>query len=269
LGSLSRNYNQDAAKCTMNSFDSARRRLKRGAERIDDVRRGFKAFASDPNQPYSLVSIEDPADPAYRLLSMVCARPLPEDLSIGVSEGVEHLRSALDQACFAVAVASGVQAAKRAYFPFGNTVDDVENAIRGRSRDLPDEIVNVIRSLRPYRAGNRPLWTLNCLANTSKHALLTPIGSVGDQVQLNSTREHALEFVPPAWDPEKRQMPLARYKRVDGKGVKYRFRPVLSFGQVAPGVSGAPVHLIIPTIISRVEHAVDAIEAQAKAMGLV
>jgi hypothetical protein len=63
-----------------------------------------------------------------------------------------------------------------AYFPFAKDAG-LENAIKGRSKDVPQEIYPLLRSFEPYQGGNEILGGLNMRCNADKHKMLTPVGT--------------------------------------------------------------------------------------------
>jgi hypothetical protein len=85
------------------------------------------------------------------------------------------MRDVLDLAGYGLAVASGAVDPQHTNFPFAPNAVKFEEQVRGRCKDLPDDIVMLFRSLKPYKGGNDLLWALNCMAVTDKHKLLIPI----------------------------------------------------------------------------------------------
>ena len=80
-------------------------------------------------------------------------KPLPVALSGIVFDVVVNLRSALDQAGFAVAVAAGTNG-RAAHFPFGKTLAEVRSRAKEGSKNIPKEIFDVMVSAKPYKGGN-------------------------------------------------------------------------------------------------------------------
>jgi len=98
---------------------------------------------------------------------------VPEDLPIMIGEVLHNLRTALDHLAVALAVqhsgsSSGV------YFPFGKSKDIFENEVRRKTKKLPRDAVNLIRSLKPYKGGNDLLWSIHDLNREDKHIRLAP-----------------------------------------------------------------------------------------------
>src|ERR1700720_3862881 len=80
-------------------------------------------------------------------------KPLPVALSGIAFDVVTNLRSALDQAGFAIAVAAGKKG-KDAHFPFGDALAEVQSRAGRRSKDIPKKIFDVMVSAKPHKGGN-------------------------------------------------------------------------------------------------------------------
>ena len=154
-------------------FVSPRRTLRRAKQHVEDFH--FRTIAFRKNKDWSYVIEKDDQGGAKRH-KIKFNREFFEDLPGIVLDAASGLRAVLDQTGYAAAVASGVQAPKRAYFPLADDATQLENVIaRRRCDDLPPEILALFRAFKPYKCGNILLWSLNKLANTKKHAFLTPI----------------------------------------------------------------------------------------------
>src|ERR1700686_642182 len=98
-----------------------------------------------------------------------------------------------------------------AAFPFGKTATDLDNSVRGRSKDLRPEIQTLLRSFNTYKGGNDLLYTLNDLANDCKHGLIAFIvGAVAGIEVVPNLPPDALVGVqfaePPMWDGENNEI---------------------------------------------------------------
>src|SRR5271165_5344323 len=156
----------------INPFFSAKLRLRRANQHLTQFISEDKAFFTD--NPGGYVCELDP-DSAHHIHKIKFTKRFPASWSVLATEIVEHLRAALDHATFATFRAEhGVLADSNfAVFPFGRTPADVENSVRGRSKDLRKEIQSVLVGLEPYKGGNDALYALNELSNISKHSFIT------------------------------------------------------------------------------------------------
>ena len=189
-----------------------------------------------------------------------------------VWETIENLRSALDQAAYACAVAGGAINPKNAYFPIADTEADLESGVigRGRCKHVPADILALFRTFKPYKEGNVPVWVLNKLCNSSKHRVIIPAGGMAE----NSLGVESLHFpkgpgaiFSPRWDSEKSEMKV--FTAPIGSAVKYdlRFSVYIAFGEV-DAVSGQPVIPVLRGITGEVGRILTAIEGEAKRIGL-
>jgi hypothetical protein len=144
------------------SFASPKRRIARAKRHITDLNRRIGKFFI--KCPYTKV-VERDTDGSTDLHKIRLLKPLPESMGDLASSIIEDLRSALDQAAFATAHAAGRTAAKSAYFPISDNAFELENVIKGRCKDIPQDIVTLFRSFNPYKGGNDLVWTVNRLCN--------------------------------------------------------------------------------------------------------
>jgi hypothetical protein len=121
--------------------------------------------------------IEKDFMPGQDLHKLRFTKDLPAILPCILLDAVNNLRSALDQAGYAAALANGKTNPKATNFPFADDFAGLDNNIdrRGVCRDLPAEIVTLFRGCNPHKGGNysATLWGLNKLCNTKKHCALS------------------------------------------------------------------------------------------------
>ena len=118
-------------------------------------------------------------------------KPVPAVCDELAFETLFTLRAALDQAAYAAATAAGKVQPRYAYFPVAKTLGGLDDVIRGRCRDLPDEIKALFREFKPYKTGNNALWTLNELGN-KVHAALVPVGVTRGKLGIFWTEEESM-----------------------------------------------------------------------------
>jgi hypothetical protein len=183
-------------------FTSARRKIARAKRHILDLEREITAFIGE--NPYIQVVEDDPQRPGYRFHKIKLTKTLPESFADLIGDAVNNLRAALDHACYAVAAASGKIVPREAYFPFAGDASKLDSAIKGRSKDVPQEIHPLLRSFQPYKGGNEILWTLNLLCIADRHKMITPIGTgiVRPGTNIRGTGFFDMP-IPPVWDRSK------------------------------------------------------------------
>jgi hypothetical protein len=188
-------------------FHSPKARLKRANEHIERLHKRIERFIQ--KHPYKQVTEPD-IDGVTQLYKFKFTRPLPESCTHSATE-LETLRSTLDQTGYAAAVVSGKILPKRTQFPIGDDATGLENLIRRNvSKDLPDEILTLFRSFKPYKGGNNAIWALNKLAN-AKHTSLIPVGMVADaMIDVHVWAHNAILIENPVFDREKNEIVFAR-----------------------------------------------------------
>jgi hypothetical protein len=155
---------------------------------------------------------EPDSDGTAQLFKFKFRVPFPISWTHSAIEALEAMRSVLDQAAYAAAIASGKITPKRTQFPIADSPDELENLIVGRKvcKDVPDEIVAVFRSFKPYKGGNDTLWTLNKLRN-SNHTHLIPVGIQWASVRISqSDRSDEITPIDPIFDRAKNEIIFAR-----------------------------------------------------------
>jgi hypothetical protein len=186
-------------------FYSAKRRLARAKQHIRRFEKSRKAWHA--KRPYKRITDLD-IDTLMHKVKIT--KPFYVAMIDASSEALEALRSVLDQAGYAAAVASGKAKPKRAHFPFGDDAAGLGNTIgRGSTRDLPDEILALFCGFKPYKGGNNILWALNKLANTNKHALLAPTSFISGGFSVHSGSGPVTILHPAQWDRMKNEITFA------------------------------------------------------------
>lgn len=192
-------------------FRSPRIRLASAKEDIRDLETQMKRFFGD--EPYTSVT-EPESDGVHVAVKIQLTKPLPEKWGHKCARIAEDLRSALDQVGHACAVASGVADPKNAYFPFSSDSAHFENIVRGRCKDLPNEVRALFSGYEAYKGGNDVLWALNELCSGSKHRFIEPVGhAVGDAYikELAILESRGYELFHGPWDREKNEVLVMRY----------------------------------------------------------
>jgi hypothetical protein len=244
------------------SFKDSTYSINRAKKHFEDFKRQVLEFSE--NDPCTQL-IELDADTGERVLKYKLVKSMPDDLIGLATEIVNHLRSALDQAVFAF---NPDRRIRGQYFPFASDETHFENAVRGRCKYLPQEIVDLIRRSKPYKGGNNTLWALNQLSGTSKHGFLTPIGMVGRSIFHRYTKvSGGVSLNSPHWNREKNEMEIARLR--PGATMESNFEITIFIALCdVDFVSGQPAVAVLNEFINMVEGILMAFEGGARSLGL-
>jgi len=161
-------------KLMADPFDSARRKIQRAEKHFVTLHEEVLSFTQ--LRPYETVIEPHPDKPDHTLQKIKLTQPLPPSIADATGEIVQNLRSALDNAAYAVAVGAGMTDPKNCAFPFARNLANIPSSI-GRSKDLPKEIQSLFVGFQPFRGGNDLLWALNEMCNADKHKMVLPIGT--------------------------------------------------------------------------------------------
>jgi hypothetical protein len=200
---------------------------------------------------------EPDADKAYEIHKLVLSDRFPIKWRVLATEVVEHLRAALDHAAFAT-------------FFLSTRRFDTNHGVKGRSKDCPAEIQALLRSFNAYEGGNDLLYTLNELANGSKHGLITFIGGAlaGGQLTMKGPKGGFDFDHPVTWDGEKNEIVYARVKA----GTKFEHQKKLQVYPLIPGTEHLPGITstgVLSKIREEVARVVDQIENESRRIGIL
>jgi hypothetical protein len=247
-------------------FRSSRYSLDRAKGHIQHLKTERDAWFR--SNPYAKI-IEPNAEGTEDIHKVRLTQPMPVAIPGIAVDALNNLRSALDQAGYAVAIAASTTG-KKAHFPFGKTLTEVQSRITGTSKHIPKEIFDVMVAFQPYEGGNAPLWAVNELCNTNKHEDVVPAlfaagtGFVQDEASFGAVISYRW---PPQWDSAKQEMEICRISH--GATVKYHLtiQPLIVFSKIK-GIGRAPVVGLLTTMLREVDRVVVAIEAESRRIGL-
>jgi len=129
-------------------LESSRRMIAQARKHILDLDKQIKIF--NEAVPETVTAEADPQIEHKQPYHIKFAKVVPSSLAETVSDIAGNLRAALDQAGYAVAVASGKAVPKYCAFPFAGSATEFENALNGRAKDLPQQIRALLRAFKPY-----------------------------------------------------------------------------------------------------------------------
>ncbi len=249
-------------------FDSSERKIARASEHFDHLEREIVAFIHE--DPYKQVVEPDPDRAGHLLYKFKLVKQLPASLPEIVGDIVGNLRDALDHATYAVAIASGCASPKDAYFPFAGTAERFEASLKGRCKDVPQEIWPLLRSFQPYKGGNNLLYALNAVRNADKHTMLTPIGSAflrpytsvkGKGYWSMRLPEHSV------WDRAKQEVVFIEAPTDTELQYEISFIFFVAFNEIEI-VDGEPVLVVLDAFGGEVNRILAAIEAESRRLGV-
>jgi hypothetical protein len=268
-------------------FYSAKGRIARAEAHISNLKGMVKPFLAE--KPFGHV-IESDTDGFLQFHKIKLTKPFPEGLANVAADAIENLRSALDNAGYAIALVAGIYKItgstepKSSYFPFADAPSELNNVIKGRCRDLPEDIVALMRSFQPYKGGNDLLWSLNKLCVANKHRLLVPIGILlgpwrGPVTCVGADRDEHPVFgpegpewpsliLPPRWDHEKHEGvfailgPNARIEYDIHIGASVAFADIGTVG-------GKPAVAVLKQLLGEVAGVLNALETESRRLRLV
>jgi hypothetical protein len=249
-----------------NPFESPKARLSRGKDHTQKLKKRISVYFK--NTPYIKVVEKD--SQGFQVHKIKVTKDVPNVCIHYAAEALEAIRSALDQAGYAAAIASGKPAPKKTSFPIGDDLAGLENSITGYKvcKDLPAEIVTLFRSFNPYKGGNDAIWTLNKLRNTN-HTVLTPIGSVVGGANFNNVSFNGGGSIAvPRWDREKNEMEFLRV--VPGGAVDYNvgFSFFVAFDKIDAIDATVPIDYL-DVMAAEVRKVVLATEAECRRLGFI
>lgn len=249
-------------------FDSARRKVARADKHFDDLHREAKAFFAQ--NPFREVVEPDPANPNHllykiKLDALIDDSPIPEL----VGDIASNLRAALDHAVYALTNTQPPRP-RSAYFPFAGEAAGLQAALDRNCKHVPPEMLPFLRSLQPYKGGNRLLYALNVLRNSDNHSLLTPVAAQFIRPYTSVSGTGYMKFVLPEhsrWDRAKNEVIFLR-TAVDTKpDYKIDFHFFIAFQDIEV-LEGCPMIEMLEAIGCEVNATVNSIESEARRLGL-
>jgi hypothetical protein len=256
-------------------FKSPRRRLARAKEHILDIKSRQGSFFQ--SKPFKRV-VETNSD-GLREHKIKLTSDIPDKITDLAYEAVEALRSALEQAIYAIATAGKVTHPNRTCFPIADTPRENEKILNDRLKGFPPDILSLLRSFKTYETGNRLIWALNQIRRQTTHRLIVPVGFAnagGTLVLRNLPNSHitpahfrAGRQLGPTWNVEKNEM----IYMVASPEVHFDYNIVCLFdtvfGPTVEGVAGRRVLDFLNSAASDVDRIITSIEAEARRIGLV
>lgn len=257
-------------------FASARRRLARAKQHISDLQGHHDAFFE--GIPYKH-AVETNAE-GLKEHKVKLTAPIPDIITDLAYEAIEALRSVLDHAMHAIATACRVQRPDLVLFPFADRATDLDNVIKGRTKDIHPDIVTYLRGLKPYNGGDQLLHALNSVRRQSIHRLIVPVG-IRNSGNVTFRFDEGTQISPvlrigksfgrngPVWDSGKDELVYMVAAPTDHFKYDVVIALSIAFGPEVEGLAGKAVLEFFAHAVVKVERIVGDLETRAKGLGLV
>jgi hypothetical protein len=111
-------------------------------------------------------------------------RPIPLEWSVSLGQIVHNLRSALDNAVYALALVHKGRSVSQSSFPIFTEASKYPTKGAPKVKALPEDARLLIESLQPFRSDSHvsnALRSVNALSNQDKHRIVQPWGFLIDQ----------------------------------------------------------------------------------------
>lgn len=161
-------------------------KLGRAKEYLDALREEVAAF--EKSQPYR-ISAHDDAERGKYVVEIRINSDIPDAIGLLAGDFICCLRASLDYLAWQLALLTTDSPFDGTCFPICESYDikgGTEGYICSVTKDIPSEVVRIMRDLQPYQSGDAyqfsHLWRLNKLWNIDKHRRIPILGSITDNV---------------------------------------------------------------------------------------
>src|SRR5487761_562821 len=166
-------------------FSRIQSKIERGSKHVLDLERTIKEFLN--SKPFTIETTRHPT--TRRLIYYVTdVQPVPRDSALIAGDALQNFRSALDHLAFELHLKGSNREQsvdRRIYFPIAESAEKLRDGLRRQVGAAPQEAVDAIIALEPYRGGKgHQLWMLNELNVIDKHRTLMTVGSVYRSVNV-------------------------------------------------------------------------------------
>ena len=256
----------EGEKLAADPFESSRRKIARAKEHFADLKRKIQDF--ERIHPYESVVELHPDEPNHKVHKVKLTQALPGAIADVTADMAQNLRNALDNAGYAVSVASGRVAPKFTAFPFAGSLAQMPNSL-GRSKDIPPQIQSLFCGFQPYPEGDDLLWALNEISVADKHKMVIPIGTAIRRIGAAVEGTGYVEIPDPhVWYRTKNEMVLFTTGFQTDYKYDFNFRVFVAFNEIRV-VDGQPVLKVLDALSNKIEGILLAIEAEAHRLGVV
>src|ERR1700691_1151478 len=240
------------------NFHGSRVKIRRAAKHLTELNRWRRDF--------HLLSVDQDAERKNWVTLFFDPEALPaEDAAVMIGDVLDNLRSALENLWNDVILECGGKVTKYSRFPIRDTAEELEGPLANflKKQQIEIEVKNLLLGrIKPYKAGNHPLWALDDLNIRDKHQLLIPVLKKmyirGVSFEDEKGKELMLDGSLIADRP--RNFPL---QGVDGKSLRIKNKGYLTTGIfLGEGLpfTGQPVIRVLDRITKEVLRTVKAFE---------
>jgi hypothetical protein len=231
-------------------LQDSRYTFARAKHHIEDFDARVEAFAE--SEPYGFTpNVYPEGSVKFGLVN-----PMPPELHAIFADAAHNLRRSLDQACYSVAGAE-----HDADFPFARKWRDVKRMDRGKSKNLPPEIFQVVIALKPCMSGNRTLWAVHELDRIGKHRRLVRMSPFFQEWRFDMLGKKTSIVMDMREDQPK------WHERGTKEYHHFEHAPFVVTEEI-DGVPSTPASILLDGMASQVECALDAIETAARDLGI-
>ena len=154
-------------------FETATLKLRRARRHLEELRGAVDAFML--TKPFALM-VEQPDgwhDQGSNVWVVRLRQSVPIEFGPIIGDVVHSLRSSLDLMATDLVRLNGGRYDKT-YFPFAINAEQLEGQIKDKVRNAHPDVIDLIRSFKPYTGGNLSLRALHDLDIQDKHQALIP-----------------------------------------------------------------------------------------------
>lgn len=245
------------------NLESAESCVAHALKRIRELEADMAAFNLIP--PYVEVEEDDPK-PGWKVRKVKFIEPIPRAFNHVFFDAANQLRAALDQAGFAVAVASG-NSGKHAHFPFGDSLAEAKSRRTKQSKDIPSTIFDLMLSFKPYLDGDNNLWGLNKHCNANKHEVTLEPVIVSASVRFGEGSNIGPCELCNKWDSVSRELTLVKIGPGGSVGSNSNYSFNMQVGD-AQHVGSVPVVQYLNGVAQTVDLILKAVKQEAIVLGL-
>lgn len=232
-------------------------KIQRSAYHRRALDEALKAFAK--TMPYNI----GPAPDGTRHWAVNLTRSFPDDVPLILGDAIHNLRAALDIAA-CDAVRTNGKSTDKVKFPFAATAEQLEELLSKEIKKAGPDVVEVIRSYKPFIGGHRDLRGLHDLDIADKHQLILPVDV---SPKMTHTRIEApgmnLTFINSTFRNVRYLSPSGPMKVTHEKPME----PHFSFGPETP-FDGEPVIEVLERLAKLADNLVKALAAASGAGNL-
>lgn len=173
-----------------------RQKAERAKEQLRELDARLKSFLESGAY---VVAADHDSKPGQILYRLACINPVPVLIAHLAGEVIHTLRSTLDHLAYQLLLKATPNASEKERkgmdFPFYDPAKQTESEAFRKIQPLGIDVVEAIRSVKPYKGGNQLLWALNVLDNINKHRTLLTVSTVYAGVDFTEPFHALLEEV--------------------------------------------------------------------------